>query len=236
MKKGLIQVAGIIDQTEATLITDCSADYVGFPLRLDVHEEDLSEIEAASIIRSLPSKIRSCLITYLDDAAAIVELSQSLACTVIQLHGDICRSELARLRSRSPRIEIIKSLVVGDTNQFAELAESIIHLSPYVDAFITDTFDPDTGASGATGKTHDWTISQRLVEVSRKPVILAGGLTPANVGEAIHVVRPAGVDVHTGVENGNGWKNRRLVTQFIQEARNAFAAVHACSENLTQRE
>jgi phosphoribosylanthranilate isomerase len=51
--------------------------------------------------------------------------------------------------------------------------------------FITDTFDPSTGASGATGKTHDWDISKSLVQLSPKPVILAGGLNAENVYEAI---------------------------------------------------
>ncbi|MGH7810735.1 MAG: hypothetical protein ACREP5_10705 [Candidatus Binatia bacterium] len=54
-------------------------------------------------------------------------------------------------------------------------------LSPFVDAFITDTFDPESGASGTTGKTHDWRVSRRLVELTNRPVILAGGLTPKNV-------------------------------------------------------
>jgi phosphoribosylanthranilate isomerase len=67
-------------------------------------------------------------------------------------------------------------------------------LSPFVDAFITDTFDPKTGASGATGKTHDWRVSRRLVELADRPIILAGGLTPENVKRAILEVRPAGVD------------------------------------------
>ena len=110
----------------------------------------------------------------------------------------------------------------------------VTHLSPYVDAFITDTFDPVTGASGATGKTHDWTISRRLVELSTKPVILAGGLTPANVGEATRVVKPAGVDVHTGVEDENSRKNPYLVARFVHEARKAFTALHAHSGNFDQ--
>ena len=79
---------------------------------------------------------------------------------------------------------------------------------------------------------HDWAISRRLVELSTRPVILAGGLTAANVGPAIAAVRPAGVDVHTGVEDKNGRKDPHLVTRFVHEARRAFAALHAGSGNL----
>jgi len=97
-----------------------------------------------------------------------------------------------------------------------------VMLSPLVDAFITDTFDPATGASGATGRTHDWNISRRLVEISRRPVLLAGGLAPDNVAEAIRRVRPAGVDSHTGVEDSAGRKDRDKVSRFVAEARRAL--------------
>ena len=84
------------------------------------------------------------------------------------------------------------------------LVDDVARLAPLVDCFITDTFDPSTGARGATGKTHDWAVSRRLVEASPKPVILAGGLHPGNLGEAVRGVRPAGVDVHTGIEEPDG--------------------------------
>jgi len=224
VKKDLIQIAGIIDQAEATLLTECGANYLGFPLRLDVHAEDLSERDAASIIRSLALPVRAVLITYLDDAAAVVELCRRLGCTIVQLHGNIHALELARLRSMAPQLEVIKSLVVRGDNR-ADLVELATRLAPHVDAFITDTFDSSTGASGATGRTHDWSISRRLVELGTKPVILAGGLKAENVGDAIRVVRPAGVDAHTGLEDGNGRKDPRLVKQFVDEARKAFASL-----------
>jgi phosphoribosylanthranilate isomerase len=91
-----------------------------------------------------------------------------------------------------------------------------------VDAYITDTFDPETGASGATGKTHDWRVSRRVVGQSPRPVILAGGLTPANVRDAILAVRPAGVDAHTGLEDASGRKSGEKVKKFVGGAREAF--------------
>ncbi|MBP2681380.1 MAG: phosphoribosylanthranilate isomerase, partial [Candidatus Krumholzibacteriota bacterium] len=97
--------------------------------------------------------------------------------------------------------------------------------APFVDAFLTDTFDESTGRWGATGKTHDWSVSRRLVERSSRPVILAGGLTPQNVARAIREVRPAGVDAHTGVEDSRGRKDRSLVERFVAEARRAFASL-----------
>ena len=121
---------------------------------------------------------------------------------------------------------MIKSLVIGKRDDKA-LEATVNELSPFVDAFITDTFDPTTGASGATGKTHDWRVSRRLVELARRPIILAGGLTPENVKRAILEVRPAGVDSHTGVEDSTGRKSREKVQKFLSEACEAFALVNA---------
>jgi phosphoribosylanthranilate isomerase len=92
-----------------------------------------------------------------------------------------------------------------------------------VDAFITDTFDPVGGASGATGRTYDWQVCRRLVERSPRPVVLAGGLTADNVADAIREVGPAGVDGHTGVEDAAGRKCADKVRRFGDAARAAFA-------------
>ena len=115
-------------------------------------------------------------------------------------------------------------LVIGKTAAKA-LENMIRELSPFIDAFITDTFDPETGASGATGRTHDWRVSRRLVELSDRPVILAGGLTPENVRKAILEVQPAGVDSHTGVEESSGRKSREKVHKFVSEAHEGFALI-----------
>jgi phosphoribosylanthranilate isomerase len=145
-----------------------------------------------------------------------------LGCRRVQLHGDITAGEVRRLKNSDPGRFLIKSLVVKPGN-LDELAGIAGDFGPLVDAFITDTWDPKTGASGATGKTHDWDASRRIVESAAKPVILAGGLTPDNVGRAIVQVRPAGVDAHTGVEGADGMKDPVLVRAFVEEARGAFA-------------
>jgi phosphoribosylanthranilate isomerase len=93
----------------------------------------------------------------------------------------------------------------------------------HADALILDTYDPVTGRHGATGKTHDWAVSRRVVEVVNVPVILAGGLTPENVAEAIRTVRPWGVDVHTGVERPDGSTDHERVRAFVSAAKGALA-------------
>ena len=122
------------------------------------------------------------LITYLDQASEIAAFCHALGARIVQLHGDVNWDELKRLKTLDSNLTIIKSLVIGMRDDKA-LEAMVSELSPFVDAFITDTFDPKTSASGATGKTHDWRISRRLVELADRPVILGGGLTPENVRE-----------------------------------------------------
>lgn len=217
----VVQIAGIRDEAEAGLLVECGVDWLGFPLRLPVHAPDVSEGEAARIIRGIPFPARAVLITYLDDAGEIAAFARKLGVRIVQLHGDIGVAALERLKTIDPELSIVKSLVVGRSD-VAGLEAGLRVLSPFADAFITDTFDPASGAWGATGKTHDWEISRRLVEVSPRPVILAGGLTPENVAEAIRRVRPAGVDSHTGVEDASGRKSRDRVIRFVAKAREAF--------------
>jgi phosphoribosylanthranilate isomerase len=226
LEENLIQIAGVIDATEAQLLQQCGIRYLGFPLRLPVHREDLTEEEAAAIIRSLAPPVFGVLITYLDEASEIAAFCHALGAPIVQIHGDIERDELKRLKTLDPDLIIIKSLVIGMRDDRA-LEAMVCELSPFVDAFITDSFDPKTGASGATGKTHDWRVSRRLVEVADKPVILAGGLNPENVKRAILEVRPAGVDSHTGVEDSSGRKSREKVQKFLSEACEAFEIVKA---------
>ncbi len=224
MKKGLIQVAGVIDQTEANMLLQAGVDWLGFPLRLPVHTEDLSEAAAAEIIRGIPAPAAGVLITYLDRAAEVSHFSNELSAGIVQLHGEIPVAEVQQLKEMAANLFVIKSLVVRGDN-LAELAKMTQTYASFVDAFITDTHDPSTGADGATGKTHDWRISRELVTVSPKPVILAGGLNPGNVQAAIEEVRPAGVDVHTGVEDDNGRKCPKKVAAFAAAAQKGFAAI-----------
>jgi len=225
LEQNLIQIAGVIDEAEAEMLQQCGVKYLGFPLRLPVHREDISEIRASKIIRRLHPPNFGVLITYLDNAAHIADFCAILGVDVVQLHGAIDISELAKLRAIAPELLVIKSLVVGLHTE-AALATMVEQLSGSVDAFITDTYDPTTGASGATGKIHDWRISRRLVELSERPVILAGGLDPDNVRRAIVEVKPAGVDTHTGVEDDAGRKCRDKVERFIAEAQTGFRSLN----------
>ena len=220
----LIQVAGVIDAPEAAMLMDAGVRFLGFPLRLTVNKEDLTEAEAAALIRTFPPTVRGVLITDLSKADDILDFCRDLGVRTVQLHGAIATAELAEIKRRDPDLTVFKSLVVRTGNE-DELRRLVAETSPYVDAYITDTFNPATGQEGATGLTHDWSVSRRLVEFSPRPGILAGGLNADNVASASRAVHPAGVDSHTGVESRDGRKDPFKVRAFVSNARAAFAAL-----------
>ncbi len=222
--QGLIQVAGVIDQAEADLIIEEGADWLGFALRLPAKNEDLSEADAAAIIKRIQPEHKGVIITYLTDADEVKSFCAEMGVGAIQLHGDITPTELRRLRRIAPDLYLLKSLVVRKDN-IGELSRIVTDAAEWVDMFITDTFNPSTGAKGATGLVHDWDISAELVRLSPRPLMLAGGLDPENVAAAIERVRPAAVDAHTGLENATRRKDRLKVRTFVEEARKAFTRV-----------
>lgn len=219
--KNIIQIAGIIDEDEARMVLNAGATHLGFPFRLDFNQEDLTEEYAAQIINNLKISDKAVLITYLDKSDEIIKLADYLDCKTVQLHGSISLQELGKLRKTAPKLHVWKSLVVKKDNS-DELTQMVTLIENLADAFITDTFNPETGASGATGKTHDWKVSQKITAISKKPVIIAGGLNPDNVFEAIVQIKTFGVDVHTGVENADGRKDPDKVKAFIKEANKGF--------------
>ncbi len=222
--KPCIQIAGVRNLEEVQLLLREGVDDIGFPLGPGVKVLDVSEESAVQLIKAIPPPHAAVFITYLGKAREIAEYCSRLGVRKVQLHGAIASSEMRELKVLMPGLFIIRSLVVEKENLVA-LEKEVEVSQGLVDAFLTDTFDPKAGARGATGKTHDWSVSQRLIQLSKKPVILAGGLTPENVAESILATQPAGVDSHTGVERADGAKDPERVKRFVSEARRAFSLI-----------
>lgn len=219
----MIQIAGIRDTAEADMLMGSGVTDLGFPLGPGVRSPDTTVSAAASIVAHVGTRARCILITYLSCAQQILSLCERLQVGGVQIHGEISLAELSQLKRSPLGLFVIKSLVVNGQN-LELLTAQVAECTPFVDAFLTDTFDPVTQARGATGKTHDWSVSRRLVELSTKPIVLAGGLTAANVAEAIRRVQPAGVDAHTGVERPDGSKDPEAVRRFVLEVMSEFKA------------
>lgn len=220
----IIQIAGVRSLEEALMLAECGVTDLGFPLKLAVHAEDMDESGCAAAITKLPPGVRPVLITYLTNPAEIIALCDRIGVARVQLHADLAAENIAQLKLLRPDISIIKSLVVREGGR-RELMRAAKRFEPLVDAFLTDTFDPATGATGATGLVHDWDVSRELARACSRPLILAGGLAPDNVRRAIHAVRPAGVDAHSGLEGPGGFKDQEACKEFVDQARAGFADI-----------
>ena len=111
-----IHVAGVIDLAEAQLLIDCGIRYLGFPLVLDHHKEDLTIDAAVAIVSKLRNHATFFLVTYLNKARAICELCDALSVDMVQLHGQIDHEQIQLLRQEAPKLRIIKSLIVRGGN------------------------------------------------------------------------------------------------------------------------
>lgn len=213
-----VQIAGVSSLDEAVAAERAGADALGFTVRLPTGVHDgLTEARARSIIRTLPPFVTSVAITYVGTPREAIDLCRYLGVSALQLHGEFSTRGLEMVRAALPHLKIIRAVVVTGPESLA----SASMLARHVDALILDTYDPATGRHGATGKTHDWSVSRTIVETVRAPIILAGGLTPENVADAVRMVRPWAVDVHTGVEEADGTRHIAKIRDFIARAKAA---------------
>jgi len=125
--------------------------------------------------------------------------------------------QVADLKKRHPGLRVIRTIPVTGP----EAARAAMAFQDFADYLLLDSRDPDTMAVGTTGLRHDWAISAQIVASVRIPVILAGGLSPDNVREAIKIVRPWGVDSNTLTSRGDDRtrKDPERVRRFIEGAR-----------------
>lgn len=211
-----VQVAGISYLEDALACELAGADAIGFTLGLPTGPHNgLDPQGARQIVEALPPLITPLVITYHTRAAEVVDLCREVGVATVQLHAPTEVTEITAMRAAIPGLKVILAVNVTGPDSVG-LARERARAS---DALILDTYDPATGRHGATGKTHDWSLSQRIVEAVDVPVILAGGLNPQNVAEAIRTVRPWAVDVHTGVERPDGTTDHALVAAFVRAAK-----------------
>jgi phosphoribosylanthranilate isomerase len=215
-----IQVAGVSTLEEALLCKSVGVDAIGFTLGLpDGPHDGLTPEKAGAIIRKLPTGLLPVLITYVNRADSASELAIITKSEAIQFHGGISEKELVHFRRICPIVRTIGRVTVVGQESIEEAAS---FKQPLWDAIILDSLDPRTGRKGATGLTHDWSLSAEIVRIASVPVILAGGLNPENVAAAIRKVQPHGVDAHTGLEDSNGTRSFDKIKTFAKAAMEAF--------------
>ena len=184
----------------------------------------LSRGRAAELIRAVPPFVSSVAVVG-GDPDTILRLAEATAPDVLQLHGDEAQADVAAVREglTGTGIRLVKALrvrrsaTVDDTAGWVRTAQSFVEAG--ADAILLDAHAPDR--PGGTGRTFDWSIARAVGRECSRPVILAGGLTPENVADAVRIARPYGLDVVSSVEDEAHRKVRELVRAFVAAARRA---------------
>lgn len=192
-----IKICCMASLEEAQLAIRAGADAVGFVCATPTSPRTIDKQKAALITALIPPPIATFVLTSALNASSIAEDVQLTGASAVQVLSHLSLTEsklLAKLLPTTRRVQVIHI----ETKKELELIDKY---SPYVHAFLLDSGRPNlsTPEYGGTGRTHDWSISSEFVRKSPHPVFLAGGLTPENVGRAIQLVRPFGVDLCSGV-------------------------------------
>jgi phosphoribosylanthranilate isomerase len=217
-----IKICGVTNPDDALAAVNAGADALGFNFYRS--SKRFIEIEVARQIADVvPAHVAKVGVFVNHSAREIQEAVESLRPGYIQLHGD----ESAEFLSDLPaEIKIIRAYRCGieGLKPLASYLEKCGSLGRVPDAILLDA--DAAGAFGGTGQAADWSlISTQRTILGNVPLILAGGLTPANVGQAIAAVRADAVDVASGVERQPRSKDRELMGQFADAAREAFERI-----------
>ncbi len=226
----LTQIYGITTAEDAALVAALGPDHVG--VVLDEGIETWDSVDERALREILP-ELRTVMVVALSLSTERTRILQTIdQVRPVWLHlaraADAMPPEgVARLRAELAPVQLMITVPVRDAGAIA-LAR---RFALCADALLLDSTHPMTGAVGATGLVHDWSLSRRIVEAVDAPVILAGGLGPDNVVEAIHRVRPAGVDseTRTSRDDDRRRKDSERVRLFLQRARLAEAASRVSS-------
>ena len=198
-----VKICCIQDEAEARLAVDAGARALGLVSEMPSGWGPIPDPRIREIAASVPPFVSTVLLTSRSTVPGVIEQVEACGCDTLQLCDDFPAQGYDFLRERFPHLKILKAVHVVDEASIEE-AEA---LAPLVDAVLLDTGAPDAEVKvlGGTGRTHDWTISARIVEaLAPRPVLLAGGLKPHNVAEAVRRVRPYGLDLCTGVRTPDG--------------------------------
>lgn len=212
-----IKICGTTSERDADLAIRAGANALGFIMAQSPRQ--VSDTAAYAIGAIVPKGVETIGVFVNEELETLVETARFCRFTGVQLHGDEGAAYISQLRKRLPATRIVKTLSAGSMQGVSGLAP---------DAWLIDNSLP--GQRGGTGQTFNWRESLVNVRRLREPVIVAGGLTPQNVQEALDIFRPWGVDVASGVESYPGRKHSGAITQFIDAVRQHDARMRSTAQ------
>jgi phosphoribosylanthranilate isomerase len=216
MRMVRVKICGITRKEDLDAAVAAGADAVGFVVGVASSPRNIALEKAEKLIRQVPPFVKSVLVTVpigIDE----FEMYEKLNPDAIQIHGENLHA------AASVRLKIPNTMLIGAVNaSLANALDVVSRASKLFDAVLLDSFAE--GRYGGTGIVHDWELSKRVKQaIHPKPLILAGGLNPENVAEAVRTVQPYAVDVSSGVERQPGIKDHQKIVEFIKNAKDVKA-------------
>jgi phosphoribosylanthranilate isomerase len=203
-----VKICGITNLKDARQALEAGATFIGFNF-YERSPRYVTPSAAKRIMQSLPKKVKAVGVFVNETENKMLTIVRRIGLSHVQLHGEESPETVARLQRTLPVIKAIRVRKSFSTSELSRYKNA--------SAFLLDGFDRHR--RGGSGKSFPWDIARRAKRVGR--IFLAGGLTPANIGEAIRSARPYAVDVCSGVEAKPGKKDPAAVKKFMRAARAA---------------
>ena len=198
-----VKICGMTQLKDALFAVEQGVDAVGF-IFYKKSPRAVTMKTVRGIIKKLPPLVDTVGVFVNESAERLNKIADYCGLDLVQLHGEESPAFCRKIHRR-----VIKAFRVKDLQSIKQLEKFP------VSGFLLDTFSDDL--HGGTGKTFDWNLA--LPAKKMGPVILAGGLTPRNILQAVRQVRPYGVDVCSGVEKSPGIKDLEKVRAFLKNIR-----------------
>jgi len=200
-----IKMCGTTRIEDALAAVSLGIDALGF-IFVEKSPRNIKPAAAESIISSLPSFVGRVGVFVDNDLEEIKSIVEQCGLTQLQLHGNESISFCSQLKCWNKSLSICKAFRVGTDSPSVDTAP----YTPFIDSVLLDTYIK--GVEGGTGDCFDWRLIDSL-DIER-PLILAGGLAPGNIWEALDKVSPFAVDVNSGVEDAPGIKNHQKLSKL----------------------
>ena len=220
----IIQIYAFTDAKTAVEAVEIGVDHVGFVAgKYDQVPAELTLKEAREIVTALPPQATPVALTMAADLDEIMRMVELVRPHIVHISSDVDLVNVEMMRELHERLDgqarLMKAIPVENEASIA-VAKAYAAVS---DILLLDTKHGDFPGVGATGLTHDWNVSRRIVETAGIPVIMAGGLTPENVGAAMRETKPWAVDSNTStnVKGSNVDKDLTRVRAFVDAVRAA---------------
>jgi phosphoribosylanthranilate isomerase len=217
----LVQIYEVTSAAEAAALAELGVDHIGVLVGKGKFPREQSYAATRQIFASVPSPAKRSALSLAHDISEIAEVIEETHPDILHLGTRpelLLPSQVLELKKHFPNVKIMRTVPVRDESDIAtaKAYEGI------ADFLLLDTWKTGEPEIGACGLVHDWAISRRIVSEVRIPVILAGGIGPENVSEAIRRVGPAGVDSKTKTDLPDGSaKDLQKVRVLVEAAKQA---------------